>query len=332
MSTGPPLRDDDDLDSPPHPTGPEVLSHGWSPALGQNLAQAWAGSWVGRHRLAARRALAGLMVVAGLVAVVVVRRPAALPALSDALVTGVSIDVRPPSIDGTPGAIVATYQVAKSPTGVRFSVDGVTGPFVRASTIRRTPAAGDVGEVFVVSAEPDCSDPASLDAVRSPYLLSMRVAAPNGRSSGGQLHLTGGLVDWDAAVRQDCWQGLMARSLHVEGVRTELHKAARRVDLSVSLRNSSPRGIRVHVIDIADVSTVEAADSGVLSAGAEATLRVRLQIRDCSSPVLPVSTFVTDDAPGPPPSPPPGPAWARRAAPCRAAWERDSSSQAPACR
>jgi hypothetical protein len=241
------------------------------------------------------RAVALLGAAAVLGAVVVSGRPPPLVPLSSAPLAGVAIEVSAVTATGSTGPgvrpIVATYHLDTTDPDPRISVAGVTGPFIQTSTVRAAPA--DVGpyDAVTVTATPDCSSVASLDAGPAPYELTIAERDAHGRSARGRLGQTDPAVDWDSAVRRDCWQAFAQQSLTVEQVRPTLQPSARRVDLDVLLRNGSDRGVTVQVLDIADVATIDAADSGVVPAGAGRWLRVRLPIRDCSSPVLPLTAI-----------------------------------------
>jgi hypothetical protein len=214
-----------------------------------------------------------------LVALVVVvmnaLRPPPTIEVSRAPISGVSISVSTSGPSGRASPIIASYRVGHAPPGLRFAVTGLSGPFIRAAVVRAD------ADLVTVTATPECDSAASLDPAPAPYLLAVSERADRGRSVTGRLDLPTSPVDWAAAVRRDCWQVLAATRLAVIGLRAEPALAVGPVELQVLLRNRSARSVRVRVLDIADVATVDPADSGVLRPGAQRPFRVRLPIADC---------------------------------------------------
>jgi hypothetical protein len=271
----------------------EVHAGRLSPSVLERLAAASHPGWIDRHRRIVGRAVVALIVTVGLVAALVAVRPPPQETLSRAAVEGVSIEVPPPRTGATDTRpIVATYRVGSSVSGMRFTVHGVTGPFIGRSEGRRVVGSGTgPARLFRVTVRPDCSDPASLDGTDAAYLVALSRRDSGGTSVSGRIRVASSPVDWGAAIRQDCWQQRAASGIHVEGLTTEVDRRRRLLDLRVSLRSTLPEDIRVRVIDIADVSTIDAADSGTLRSGATHVFVVRWPAADCSSSVLPLSRF-----------------------------------------
>lgn len=270
MAAGKPLRDDDWCEV--HLTaGAEVL----------NPAAEHTGS-PGRYAVAAghsrlRRRGLTLLVTAGAVIAWFAYSMSA-PPLMDAPVRGVAIEILQPRPGASrPSAIRATYQV----DGAAFTVLGVTGAFDGPVSVNRRFGSGRV-RWFVVSAVPDCSDPATLDAARkAPHRLHVQRRVGDGRSSHGTPQLRGRVLDWDSAIQTACWQWLTAQRVHLVGLVDDQQQD--RAGLRATLHSDLPRDIDVHVIDVADVATVDAPDSAVLHAGSSHSYRVRQPAGSCGS-------------------------------------------------
>lgn len=274
-------------------TSGEVLADRLSPSVLARIAAASPTGWIDRHRRIVGRAAAALIVAAGLVGTLVALRSSPVEPLSRAAVDGLSIEVPPPALGAPdPRPIVATYRVGSKASGMRFTVHGVTGPFIGHSEGRRVvgSAAGQA-QLFRVTVRPDCSDPSSLDRTGASYLVALTRRDSGGRSASGRVRVASSTVDWGAAIRQDCWQQRAAGSIQVDGLVAEADPHRGLLDLRVSLRSTLPADSRVRVIDIANVSTIDAADSGILRAGATHPFHVRWPVADCSSPVPPLSTL-----------------------------------------
>jgi hypothetical protein len=229
-------------------------------------------------------ACAVVALVALVVLVMNALRPTPTIAVSRAPISGVSIAVSTTGPSGRPSPIVATYRVGRARPGLRFAVTGLSGPFVDAAAVRRaTGRAGTDLDLVTVTATPECDSAASLDAAPAPYLLAVSERADGGHPLTGRLDLPTSPVDWAAAVRRDCWQVLATTRLAVVGLRASPARAVGRVELHVLLQNRSARSVRVRVVDIADVATIDPADSGVLSPGAQRSFRVRMPIPDCGA-------------------------------------------------
>jgi hypothetical protein len=218
-------------------------------------------------------------------------RPASAPPLPKAQLTGVSIEVPAARPGGSgPRPIVATYRVKPIGSGTHVAVIGVSGPFVKTSVARAVadPAAA-AGTVVTVKAVADCTDAASLDTTTGPYLVAVTRTNSHGRSATGRVRVPRSPVDWAAAVRQDCWQRTAARGIVIDAIGAERDPRSHQLVLTVTLHSTIPGEVRVRVIDVADVATLDEADSGTLRAGAERAFRVRWPTVDCSLPVLPFS-------------------------------------------
>jgi hypothetical protein len=98
------------------------------------------------------------------------------------------------------------------------------------------------------------------------------------------------LVDWAAAIRQDCWQRVAAAAVTVVGIGAVQHPLGPDVLLDVRLASTLDRDVEVAAIDVADVSTIESADSGLLPAGGSRVVRVRLPVPDCALGPSPVGS------------------------------------------
>jgi hypothetical protein len=271
--------------------GGDVLSDGRAPTAFGQFARTRLAAALGRHRTVVARTVAAFAIATGLAAAVLALRPAAESPLPRAQLTGVSIEVpgsRPGGADARP--IVATYRIKPFGSGTHVAVTGFSGPFVKASVAR--PVAGpapDAGAVVRVSAIADCTDAASLDATKGPYLMAVTRTNSHGRSVNERMRVPTSPVNWAAAVRQDCWQRRAARGIVIDGIGAERDPRSQQLVLTVTLRSAIPGDVHVRVIDVADVATLDAADSGTIQAGAEHVFRVRWPIADCSLPVLPFS-------------------------------------------
>lgn len=235
------------------------------------------GSDPGSHR---RRAVVAVVAVVAVTAVwAASARPSPLPPLTTAPVQGVSIrSLDPAPGDHRPGAVSATYRV----DDLAYAVVGVTGAFDGPVSVSRVREGTGSVRRYVVTAVPRCTDPAALDtAARATHLVEVVRRYADGRTARGTPRASGSTLDWDAATRTGCWQWLSARLVHLDalaGVRNP-----RGAELVATLRSDLPRDSAVGVLDVADVATIDAPDSGVLRAGSRRTFRVRLPARSCAS-------------------------------------------------
>jgi hypothetical protein len=269
----------------------EVLSDGLRPTAFGQFAQTRLAAWLDRHRSVVARTGVALGLAAGLAAAALALRPAGEPPLPRARLTGVSIEVPAAHAGGGDARpIVATYRIKPIGSGTHVAVTGISGPFVKASVARPVAAPSPVsGAVVTVSAIADCTGAASLDTTKGPYLVTVTRTNSHGRSARERVRVPASPVDWAAAVREDCWQRRATRGIVIEGVGAERDAESHQLVLTVTLRSALPEDVHVRVIDVADVATLDAADSGTLRAGAEHAFRVRWPTVDCSLPVLPFS-------------------------------------------
>ena len=197
----------------------------------------------------------------------------------------------PQPADARPRAIRATYRLATTRSGTHVELLGVSGPHLRGSEVRARSATAPGGsQVVTVSAVADCRSPSALDRTIAPYPVAVRTTGPDGTSARGRLRVPAPLVDWAAAIRQDCWQRVAAAGVTVAGVVAVQHPLGPDVLLDVRLASTLVRDVEVAAIDVADVSTIEPADSGLLHAGGSRIVRVRLPVPDCALDPSPVGS------------------------------------------
>ena len=200
-------------------------------------------------------------------------RPSSLTALS--IVTTESVG--PPSAT----RIVARYQ----PSDSRVRIRGVLGPYLAGTQVTAGTAAGDD---ITVTARPDCRDGASLRASSATYQLAISRVGADGRSFRGTAPASSAPVNWGSAVEQYCWREQAAAGLTVDGVTATADRHRRQLVLNVTLHSRLGTDVSVHVVDIANVDTIAAADSGTLSAGGARALQVRLPLTGCTPPQVPL--------------------------------------------
>jgi hypothetical protein len=190
-----------------------------------------------------------------------------------------------------PRAIRATYRVATTRSGTQVRLLGVTGRHLRASEVRTRSATEPAGsQVVTVSAVADCRSPSALDEAVARYPVTVRTTGLDGTSARSLLRVPASSVDWAAAIRQDCWQRVAAAGVRVDSIVAEEHPLGRDVLLEVRLASTLGRDVEVAAVDVADVSTIESADSGLLPAGGSRLVRVRLPMRDCALGTRPVGS------------------------------------------
>lgn len=214
------------------------------------------------------------------------QRPSAPPR-----VVGLGVRIPEPQPAGArPRAIRATYRVATTTrSGTQVALLGVTGPHLRASEVRARSATEPGGsQVVTVSAVADCRSPSALDQQTARYPVTVRTTGLDGTSARSLLRVPASLVDWAAAIRQDCWQRVAAAGVRVVGIDAAQHPFGRDVLLQVRLASTLGRDVAVAAVDVADVSTIEPADSGLLPAGGSNVVRVRLPMPDCALGSRPV--------------------------------------------
>jgi hypothetical protein len=234
------------------------------------------------RRPAVRRAAAVCAILVAVPVAVLAARPPPTARPRWAPVTGLSVVVPPVAPAGAPERpIVATYLVGRPEGGAHDSVTGLTGANVGAASIQ-TLAVAD-GDRVRVSAVPDCRAESSLDVARHDYRLTMARIGRDGRIVRGQVRSRGPVPDWAAAIRQACWRSRGATSLQVDDLAAEPRPDDRLVLLRVTLGSSFGRGVQVQAVDIADVDTIDPADTGVIRPGNPLHLDVRLPVGDCST-------------------------------------------------
>ncbi len=245
----------------------------------------------GRRRLLGRAGAAALL-LAALVAGVVAVGPHPRVPLSEKPFVGLSIKtVPPPTLASGAPMVVATYRVVPAQPPAAYAVDAVVGPFIGSSAPLAAPAAATATDLVSVGVTPDCSDPSSLDAVGSPYYLRVIRTEADGHQTTGLVPAASAGGDWAAVIRRYCWARESSRSLTIEHVDARVQPHGHQVLLSVVTRNGLAQDVRLQVVDIADVATLDAADSGLLRPGAMRAFRVRLVVADCLTPFLALPTL-----------------------------------------
>jgi hypothetical protein len=226
------------------------------------------------------------------VAAVVALQPADPQRPSAPRVVGLGVRIPEPQPAGArPRAIRATYRVATARSGTKVQLLGVTGPHLRASEVRARSATEPGGsQVVTVSAVADCRSPSALDEQTARFPVMVRTTGLDGTSAHNLLRVPASLVDWAAAIRQDCWQRVAAAGVRVLGIVVAQHPFGRDVLLDVRLASTLDRDVEVAAVDVADVSTLEPADSGLLPAGGSNVVRVRLPVPSCSLGPRPVGS------------------------------------------
>ena len=83
---------------------------------------------------------------------------------------------------------------------------------------------------------------------------------------------------------------MAAAGVRVDGIVAAQHPLGRDVLLDVRLASTLDRDVKVAAVDVADVSTIESADSGLLPAGGSRVVQVRLPVPDCALGPRPVGS------------------------------------------
>jgi hypothetical protein len=227
-----------------------------------------------------------ILVAAGLVggAVVALRPPAAGLGPGPTL-TGMSLLIPPPEPVGAAARpITATYRVTTSRHGESLHLRGLTGPYLLSSSVRASTRSASGGASLVtLRAVADCRSPASLGAPTGRYVVVGRLTRFGFTSTRFRSPVPTSPVNWAAAVRQDCWQRVAARGVAVADVVAAPDPTWSGVLLAVHLASSLDMDVRVGAVDVADVSTLEAAETGILPAGGSLVLHVRQPVRHCGA-------------------------------------------------
>jgi hypothetical protein len=236
-------------------------------------------SWVRAHPVIATAAAAAA--VAALAAGgVLTLRPGPVAPLSSVSVTPVPVAQVLAVRDrvGRVGVVTIAYDVAPAPHGSTFSVRGVEGAAIRASSARVV-TTSRTGQRVLVTAVPDCTDAHSFDGVATDYHLLVTRTDPDGRSATGAADAPGTVLADE--VRRTCWARLGSTALASTVIATRVDQHLRQLVLSVRMTNTSGRAVRLSAVDIADVSTIDPADSAVIQDGSSAVLHVRLPAAVC---------------------------------------------------
>ena len=259
----------------------EVHGHHRSPTVRERLSR----RRPSRLRpVVVRRAASAVAAGALLVAAVVALQPADPRSMSPPRVVGLGVRIPEPQAAGArPRAIRATYRVPTARSGAQVQLLGVTGPYLRGSEVRvRSETEPSGSQVVTVSAVADCRSPSALDQAIGGYPVMVRTTGLDGTSVRSRFRVPASLVDWAAAIRQDCWQRAAAAGVRVERITAAQRPLGRDVLLDVRLASTLDRDVEVAAVDVADVSTIEPADSGLLPAGGSRVVRVRLPVPDCA--------------------------------------------------
>lgn len=262
--------------------------HGQQSVLGRLLSRP--PTWL--RPPAARRAATLVAVGVLLVAAAVALQPPDPERSSASQVVGLAVQIPEPQPAGAPPlAIRATYRVTAMRSGTQVEDLEVTGPHLLGSGewVRSATEPGG-SQVVTVSAVADCRSPSALDPAGARYPVMVRTTGLDGPSAPSRPRVPASPVDWAAAIRQDCWQRVAAAGIRVDGVVAAPHQVGRDVLLDVRLTSALDRDVEVAAVDVADVSTIEPADSGLLPAGGSRVVRVRLPVQDCALGPRPVGS------------------------------------------
>ena len=282
----------------------EVIDDGRGRTWGDRLAEAGVTPWLHRHRVVLASCTAVVVLVGGAATAYVRLRPPPLDpevrvTISDAVAgpftnsQGQFVTLDTPGIVSTDAWARAAYAV--SPLDPRdtstYTVLGLSGPAVRASTAREqvagaaAPAASDVDVIL------DCFDPAALSPAPGSYRLRVARTDSVGRTVEAALPLPDTSVSWPNYVASACtqsqtWDAVTVRSLTVRPA------ASTTVELALQVVNSLPLDVSARSVPTGGFpSVVAAVEPTVLPAGSETALVVRLDVRDCVAPALyPIGT------------------------------------------
>jgi hypothetical protein len=242
--------------------------------------------WAADHRTLLSRVGGAVALLASAAAAVVALQPPSGSTGPPATVVGLSIHIGAPTASRA-GSIIAAYRVVDRMQGGQVRVTRVTGPFLSTThSVSEVVGAGP-SAVDRVAGTPNCARDASLQAGSGRYPLALTVTGSDGRVTHIRRGAPTSTVDWGSAVREDCWARRARQSVEVTGVTAHAQPAHQLVVLDVRLTSAMPSPVLVRAVDIADVSTVDPADSGVLSPGASRLMRVRVPVPDCSIPPAP---------------------------------------------
>jgi hypothetical protein len=239
-----------------------------------------------------RRAASAVAAAALVVAAVVALHPADSQRPPTSRLVGLGVQIPAPQAAGAPPrAIRATYRLAVARSGTRVELLGVSGPHLRGSEVRvRSAPAPDGSQIVTVAAVADCRSPSALEEATARYPVRVRRIGLDGTSARSLLRDPANFVDWAAAIRQDCWQRVAAAGVRVVGIVAGQQPLGRDALLDVRLASTLDRDVEVTAVDVADVSRIEPADSGVLPAGGARVVRVRLPVPDCALGPRPVGS------------------------------------------
>jgi hypothetical protein len=238
-------------------------------------------AWFREHRGLRVASAAGLAATLG-VGAWLAGRPAPVAPLSSAVVVPVPVADVLVGRDrlGRSGVVTAAYDVAAGAHGSVTTVSGVEGPGIRAWSVRVVSESA-TGQRVVVSAVPDCAETVTLDSAPTDYRLLLSRTDADGRSASGTTATPGtALAD---GVRRTCWTLLGSSEVMPSALDARIDAHLDQLVLSVTMTNASARGVRLGAIDIADVSTIDPADTQVLAAGTSRVIRVRLPSTVCGA-------------------------------------------------
>jgi hypothetical protein len=181
------------------------------------------------------------------------------------------------------GLVGAAYDVV-GPTGSQpAQVRGIVGPGIRASSARSAGATLTPAREFLVTAIPDCADPAVLDPGPADYRLDVSRTDDQGRTQTARVDVPDAAAAWLAPLRTQCWSVLARAGLTLRGVTAAVDRHHTTVLVTAELANGLGRPATVTAVDVADVSTIDPADTADLPVGATAHLRVRIPVTQCGS-------------------------------------------------
>lgn len=266
----------------------ETLEDPYStPTLGERLEAAGVLPWLRRHRVLSS-VVAGAAALAAVA--LVVRAETAPPPIDPDITATVTDQLGAMRGGGAPGEVIsATYSLSGVRRGEAVTIDGITGPGLRASTaVASQLPVGDDSPDTDVNGVLDCTDPDALTATRDDYTLRVSRTDRWGRTVSEARPLPDGGSDWAREVRTVCWSAAPGEMLALDDVVVRTDPRRGDVNVQLTITSGLPVDVRVGTESI-DAGTVVVGRTfaPLLKAGGEIGLEVLLDIRSCIDVALP---------------------------------------------
>lgn len=287
------------------PARTEVLDDGRGRSWGERLEDAGVTPWMRRHRVALASVTAvAVLVPAGIVGYRTLVPPpvdpeirvAVTPVIPSQYVLGETVQTYDQvGIFVTPQSLRSAYALSAPDEADRsantYSIVGLTGPGVRASTASLLPSpTGGVADQVArqdVDVIADCFDPAVLRSQPSDYALTVARTDDRGRTVTGAVPMPAGAPDWSAFLTSTCLQAQSQFGIVAQSVSVAIDRRSNVVQAAVVVSNALDVPSTVGLTPMYGVTKLVPTMAPIaLAAKRGAVLPIAFEVRDCAFPEL----------------------------------------------